>query len=218
MSKIAVITGYGPGLGSALKKRFEQEDYHVVPVSRSSAVTADLTDSASAHNAFEQINEQYGCPDIVIHNVAELIRGEFLSLSDSDFEQAWRSTVLSAVNVCQAVLPEMLNRQTGTIILTGATASTRGGARFAPFSSAKFALRGLAQSLAREFQKQGIHIVHPVLDGIIWSELSQQRFPGLKQKSCLEPEDIADIYYHLHTQKSSAWTHELDIRPRSENF
>jgi NAD(P)-dependent dehydrogenase (short-subunit alcohol dehydrogenase family) len=112
----------------------------------------------------------------------------------------------------------MQEQQAGTLILTGATASTRGSAGFGPFSSAKFALRGLAQSLAREFQPQGLHIIHPILDGIIWSALSQQRFPSIKPENCLQPDDLANIYWDLAHQAPSAWTHEIDIRPQSESF
>jgi NAD(P)-dependent dehydrogenase (short-subunit alcohol dehydrogenase family) len=112
----------------------------------------------------------------------------------------------------------MQKQRKGTLILTGATASTRGSAGFGPFASAKFALRGLAQSLAREFQPQGIHVVHPILDGIIWSGLSRQRFPNIKQENCLLPEDLAKTYWGLAHQAPSTWTHELDIRPQSESF
>ena len=218
MKKLLVITGYGPGLGEALKQRFEKDNYQVIGLSRHSDIAADLTEASQTQAAFEQITKQYGTPDVVIHNVAELVRGPFTKLTANDFERAWKSIVLSAINVGHAAIPSMVEQQSGCLILTGATASTRGGKGFAPFSSAKFALRGLAQSLAREFQPQGLHVIHTILDGIIWSDLSRNRFPSIEQKNCLQPEDIADIYYDLAHQKSSAWTHELDIRPQSESF
>lgn len=218
MQQRLVITGYGPGLGEALKQQFETNDYQVIGLSRSSEISADLTDTESTQAAFGEVKQTYGAPTVLVHNVAELVRGEFEALSSNDFERAWRSIVLSAVNVCHSVIPMMLAQGQGTIILTGATASTRGSAGFAPFSSAKFALRGLAQSLAREFQSQGIHIVHTVLDGIIWSDLSRQRFPSIEQQNCLLPEDIAQVYYDLVQQKPSTWSHELDLRPQSERF
>lgn len=214
-----MITGYGPGLGEAIKCRFKQDNYQVTTFSRSSAdYRVDLTDSEKSKAGIEQAIERYGAPDTVVHNVSELIRGPFLALTSNDFEQAWQSIVLSAINVSQAVIPAMQAEGKGTLILSGATASTRGSAGFAPFSSAKFALRGLAQSLAREFQPQGIHVVHPLLDGIIWSELSLKRFPTLKQEACLHAHDLANIYWDLAHQAASAWTHELDIRPQSETF
>ena len=219
MKPLAIITGYGHGFGRALNERFEKDGYQSIGVARSSGeFQADLTDPKQTHTVINEIIKQYGKPKVVIHNAAELIRGDFLELEASDFEQAWRSSVLTAINVSQAVIPFMQEHETSTLILTGATASNRGSSGFSSFSSAKFALRGLAQSLAREFQRQGIHIVHPIIDGIIWSERSQQRFPNLKQENCLESESLANIYWDLAHQSHSAWTHELDIRPQSETF
>lgn len=219
MKPLAIITGYGHGFGRALNERFEKDGYQSIGVARSSGeFQADLADPKQTHTVINEIIKQYGKPKVVIHNAAELIRGDFLELEASDFEQAWRSSVLTAINVSQAVIPFMQEHETSTLILTGATASNRGSSGFSSFSSAKFALRGLAQSLAREFQRQGIHIVHPIIDGIIWSERSQQRFPNLKQENCLESESLANIYWDLAHQSPSAWTHELDIRPQSETF
>jgi len=210
MKPLAIITGYGPGLGHALQS---------IGIARSSGdFQADLTDSKQTHTVINEIIKQHGKPKVVIHNAAELIRGKFLELEASDFELAWRNSVLSAINISQAVIPFMREHSASTLILTGATASIRGGVGFSPFSSAKFALRGLAQSLAREFQPQGLHIVHPVIDGIIWSELSRQRFPNLLEENCLKSESLANIYWDLAHQTASAWTHELDIRPQSETF
>ncbi len=219
MQPHVIIAGYGQGFGQALVKRFKQNQYHVTTIARSQGdIQADLTDPAQTQQAIAQAISQYGAPSIVIHNVATLIRGPFLELDANDFEQAWSTIVLSAVNVSQAVIPAMLANQSGCIILSGATASTRGSANFAPFASAKFALRGLAQSLAREYQSQGLHIIHPILDGIIWSDLSQSRFPTLKQENCLQCDDLAERYWELAHQAPSSWTHELDIRPQSESF
>jgi len=219
MKPSVIITGYGPGLGEALKQRFERGGFQTIGIARSSGdFHADLTDPQQTNTVIKAVIKQHGTPRVVIHNVAELIRGKFLDLDAGDFERAWRSIVLTAINVSQTVIPAMQDQQAGTLILTGATASTRGGARFGPFSSAKFALRGLAQSLAREFQAQGLHIIHPILDGIIWSELSQRRFPSLKPESCLHCDDLANIYWDLAQQAPSAWTHEIDIRPQSEPF
>lgn len=219
MTPHLIITGYAAGLGEALKQQFESQGYHVSGIARTQGnYQADLTDPQQTQAAIVQAAQDHGAPQAVIHNVAELIRGPFLELDAQDFEQAWRSGVLSAINVSQSVLPMMQNQGSGTLILTGATASTRGSANFGPFSSAKFALRGLAQSLAREFQPKGIHVVHPILDGIIWSELSRTRFPSIKQENCLQPEDLAQVYWNLTQQPASTWTHEIDIRPQSESF
>ena len=117
----------------------------------------------------------------------------------------------------QAALPSMLSRGGGTIIFTGATASIKASAHFAAFAAAKFALRGLAQSLTREFGPHGVHVVHAIIDGIIWGPQSQQRF-NVKRENCLEPEAIAKIYLQLIEQPSCAWTNEFDLRPSVEKF
>jgi NAD(P)-dependent dehydrogenase (short-subunit alcohol dehydrogenase family) len=214
-----IIAGYGPGLGQAIKELFEKNGYHVTSLARSTEqYPVDLSNAKQTKVVIRKAIAEHGPPDTVIHNVAVLIKGKFLNLDAADFEQAWRSIVLSAVNISHAVIPAMQAQGKGTLILTGATASMRGSSGFSPFSSAKFALRGLAQSLAREFQPHGIHVVHPVIDGIIWSELSLARFPNIKQENCLQPEELAKTYWDLAHQSPSAWTHELDIRPSSEHF
>jgi len=100
----------------------------------------------------------------------------------------------------------------------GATGSLRGGRRSAAFASSKFALRGLAQSLAREFSPAGIHIAHVVLDGLIWSEQTRARFAVAEQRACMSPQALAAAYLSLIEQDRSTWTHELDLRPWSEPF
>ncbi|MFD2176755.1 SDR family NAD(P)-dependent oxidoreductase [Veronia pacifica] len=217
--KLAVITGYGAGLGKALKERFEMEGYTVLGIARHGGdFEADLTDPDATDRVFAEITKHYGTPEIVIHNVAHLGRGQLESLTADDFEQTWKTTTLSAFNVAKSAIPAMAALHRGTVIFTGATASTKGGKGFSPFASAKFALRGLAQSLAREFQPNGIHIAHVILDGIIWSEVSLKRFPNLQIENALLPKDIAEVYLNLVKQPKSTWSHELDLRPQNEAF
>jgi len=111
----------------------------------------------------------------------------------------------------------MVKEGQGTIIASGATASIKGGARFSAFAPAKFALRGLIQSIAREYQSQGIHAVHVLLDGIVDTEQSRA-LHSMDPANMMSPHDIAQLYLTLTEQPSSVWTHELDVRPQSENF
>lgn len=227
---LLLIAGYGEGLGAALAQRFVAHDYRVVGLSRTGMTTAavagdqvihrqvDVADAAAFGHAWAEIRNLYGAPAAVIHNAAEFIVGPFSEQTPARFEQAWRSMVLSAVIVAQATFPAMIAAGGGSFLISGATASVRGGAGFAPFASAKFALRGLAQSWAREFQGQGIHVVHVILDGIIGSARSTKRRPDLTAEQVLDPVAIADIYRVLVEQPPSAWTHELDLRPRTERF
>lgn len=224
---LLVIAGYGDGLGQSLARRFLDGGFHVAGIARTGPAqplsevhlyTADLADPEASVEVLRAIEGDFGSPAVLVHNAATLVRGSFLEVRAPDFEQAWRSNVLTAFNTCQAALPGMLKRGTGTLILSGATASLRGGARFAPFASAKFALRGLAQSLAREYQGQGLHVAHVVLDGILWSARSRARFPDLVRERCLDPDAVAETYWQLAHQPASAWTQELDLRPKTESF
>ncbi|MDE2342579.1 MAG: SDR family NAD(P)-dependent oxidoreductase [Betaproteobacteria bacterium] len=224
---LLVIAGFGDGLGLSLARRFLDGGFEVAGIARTGpgqsmpGVTlyrADLADPEAAAQALRTIEADFGSPAVLVHNAAALVRGPFLELQAADFEQAWRSNVLTAFNTCRAAIPAMLRRGGGTLILSGATASLRGGARFAPFASAKFALRGLAQSLAREFQGQGVHVAHVVLDGILWSARSRSRFPDLLAEGCLNPDAVAETYWQLAHQPASAWTLELDLRPMTESF
>ena len=141
----------------------------------------------------------------------------FLELAAADFESSWRAGVVSAAAAARAVLPGMLRERSGTILLTGATASLRGSANFAAFAVAKFGLRALAQSLAREYQPQGIHVAHVVLDGVLRGSGSAARFQ-LGDDRTLDPAAVARTYRQLAEQPRSAWTHELELRPASEKF
>lgn len=222
---LLLIAGYGGGLGAALADRFAARGFCVVGLCRSGSpkqksatiISADLTDAADTARAWDEVR-LHGVPQIVVHNAVQLVTGPFLEQTPAGFRDAWESAVLSAVHVAQLAFPSMVAAGGGTFLVSGATASIRGGARFAPFASAKFALRGLAQALAREFQPQGIHVVHVILDGIVWSERSRQRRPELSAAECLDPLAIADVYYELYRQSPSAWTHEIDLRPQSERF
>ena len=160
----------------------------------------------------------YGGIDIIIHNVASLSRGLLNDIDAPEFELSWRYNTLSAFSFIKHPLPTMLDRGEGKLFFTGATASVRGSADFGSFASAKFALRGMLQSLAREVHPKGIHVAYLSLDGILWSELSREHFPSLTKEQAILPEEIAETYLMPANQKSSAWSHELDIRPPGENF
>ena len=214
-----VITGYGPGLGESLKSRFEKAGARVIGVSRNtSEYSADMTQAEEVIVVFDQIRQRHAHIDLVIHTVARLSRGLLIDVDATEFELSWRYNTLAAFNLARAVLPTMLERGQGELFFTGVTASIRGGAGFAPFASAKFALRRMLQSLAREVQPHGIHVAHLVLDGILWSAISRQRFPSLTKSQAILPDDLAETYLMLARQAPSAWTHEIDLRPSGESF
>jgi short-subunit dehydrogenase len=125
--------------------------------------------------------------------------------------------VYSAFNAMKIVIPMMVKQGHGTIIVSGATASLRAGANFSAFASAKFALRGLTQSVAREYQKQGVHVAHVILDGILDTRKSRE-LHAMDPADMMSTYDVAEAYMQIIKQKPSAWTHELDLRPKNETF
>lgn len=231
--KIGVIAGIGPGLGAALCRELAAAGYRVAGLARSEgagaalsaelgedrflAVRCDLADAAGVDAAIGAVEARFGRPDLYIHNAARFHRQPFLETDPRVFASVWEGQLLGAVHGAQRVLPAMLERASGGLLFIGATASVKAGAGFSAFASAKFALRGLAQSLARELGPRGIHVAHLLIDGVIWGARARDEF-GLTQAQCLAPEAVARTSVHLMGQDPSAWTHEIDIRPDRETF
>ncbi len=227
---VALIAGVAPGLGESLARRFDAEGYQVVGMARSnrmqdrlsnlegySHIECDLTDADAVSDKINEIEKTLGTINVAVCNAHKLHIASFLETKTEDLEAVWQNTCFSAMTVAKAVIPSMQANKAGTIIFTGATAGFRGGAKFSAFASAKFALRGFAQALAREFQPQGIHVVHAVLDGLLWEEQTVERF-NPPQEKCLDPDAVAEAYMGLVLQDQSVWTHEIDFRPFTENF
>lgn len=230
----ALVTGVGPGLGASICRRLVSAGFSVAALARSSAYGARLADDVAQSNRFrfyacdvtksdsvnaaaDEARSTLGEFSVLVHNASTIHIASFMETTAQQFEDLWRVTCLGAVNSAQAVLPDLLTRKSSAMIFTGATASLRGGASFSAFASAKFALRGLSQSLAREFGPKGVHVAHVNVDGLIWSAGARDRFDA-KEDECLQPDAIADQYLSLIDQDRSAWTQELDLRPYSESF
>lgn len=220
---LAIVAGAGAGLGQALVRNFRQNGYDAFGLNRSvppgaeATRAVDLTDAAETGRALTELISANGAPKLVVHNTARLVISDFESTSNADFEAAWQAMVLSAVNLARAVLPAMVESGGGTFIVSGATASLRGGKNFSAFASAKAGLRALTQSLAREYGPKGVHVAHVILDGIIDTSASRG-LHGMDPDRMMKPEDIAATYLALANQPKSTWTHELDLRPRGEAF
>ena len=226
----AIIIGVGPGLGAALVERCAREGLAVTAGARNAArlrglldqrglkqataITCDVTDAASVGDLFAQAIEADGAPSLVVFNASGFARGSILDLTASQVEAAWQVGCLGGFHVGQEAAKAMAPHGRGSILFTGATASLRGGAGFAPFAIAKFGLRALAQSLARELGPQGIHVAHILIDG----QIGHPEAGAGDGDTKLQPAAIADAYWHLHRQPRSAWTQELDLRPWAEKF
>jgi NAD(P)-dependent dehydrogenase (short-subunit alcohol dehydrogenase family) len=229
---LLLITGIADGFGASLATRFAASGHDVLGLSRSAAASeridalvrqqggsyahrpCDITQPKQVAAALGQDSDRVA---VFVHNAHSLVIGTSADTTLDEFEHAWRVACFGAMTVARLVLPAMTARRNGTIIFTGATASRRAGAAFSAFASAKFALRGLAQSLARECGPKGIHVAHMVIDGLIDAAQTQQRFGG-SQTMRIDPDGIAQTYLEIARQHPSAWTHELDLRPHGERF
>lgn len=221
---LAIVAGAGAGLGQSLLSRFEAGGFHAVGLGRTRPDTSvgdfhtlDLADATAVPAKIAEIIAKFGPPKIVVHNTVELVIAPFAETTLDDYQRTWTSMVQTAILLGQSTLQPMTRAGGGTFIVSGATASLRGGAKFSAFASAKFALRGLTQSLAREYQPAGVHVCHAILDGIIDTARSRG-LHSLDPAKMMKPEAIAAVYWQLAHQPKSTWTHELDLRPSSESF
>jgi NAD(P)-dependent dehydrogenase (short-subunit alcohol dehydrogenase family) len=229
---LLLITGIAEGLGAEIARTFARAGHDVVGLSRADRCAAQIRQSVEQHDGCYMhvvcdvtspgkvaaaLAPYAGRIGVLVHNASTLLINPFEKTTAIDFEYVWRVTCLGAMLSAQSVIPHMAARGKGTIIFSGATASIRGSANFSAFSSAKFALRGLAQSLAREFGPKGVHVAHLVLDGLIDAAQTDQRF-GASPTGRMSPPAIAQVFLDLSTQHPSAWTHEMDLRPFSERF
>lgn len=225
MAASAVVVGVGPGLGLALASAFSHEGYAVVAAARNATkvvessgdgritpVDCDATDPDQVEALFERAS-RIGALRVAIFNAGTFERGTVADTDPAQFERCWRVGAFGGFLVGRAAARRMLQEGQGTILFTGATASLRGGAGFVNLASPKFALRAVAQSMARELGPKGIHVAHVIIDG-------QIRSAGADDSSDtrLDPVGIAQAYVALHRQQRSAWTQELDLRPWSEKF
>lgn len=235
-SPVAVVTGVGPGLGGALVRRFARGSYAVAMMARSRefidrlgaelkaegahalAISADMTDAGQVNSAFAAARAELGPIDVLLYNAGSAAWGNVTEISPEQFEQAWRVNAFGAFVSAKAAVPDMIERGSGAILFTGATAGVKAGPKSVAFGPAKFAMRGLTQSLARDLGPRGIHVAWVNVDGIIDIPRVRARMPNLKDEDLLKPTAIAETYWHLAHQDRSAWTMELEVRPFKEKF
>ena len=224
----ALIVGAGSGLSASLARAFTREGMRVALAARDTGKLQDLARETGARayacdaaqreavEALFAALDEAGAPDVVVYNASRRARGPVAELDPAEVEQAIAVTAFGGFLVAQAAVRRMLKRGRGAILFTGASASVKGYAQSAPFAMGKFALRGLAQSMARELAPRGIHVAHVVIDGGIRS--ARRTEPADKPDSLLDPDAIAETYVHLLRQPRSAWTWEIELRPWVENF
>src|SRR5215469_11008680 len=233
--KVCAVIGVGEGLGKALAIRFAA-GYKVALIARSAGVidataaeikagggeaipiSSDATIEADIAAAHERIKRQLGPIEVLIYNGGRRPMGRLIDTTPQVFEETWRVHTLGAFLWARQVVPDMLARGRGTILITGATAGIRPWPTSAGFAPAKFAVRGLAQVMSRDLHPQGIHVAYVNVDGGIDMPLLRKLRPDAKDENLLKPAAIADAFWYLAQQDRSVWSHELDVRPFTEKF
>ncbi len=229
-NETALIVGAGSGLSASLARLLAKEGFKVALAARDTAklaalaqetgalpIACDAADAAQVERAFAAVEAKWGAPGFVIYNASYRTRGPFVELVASEVERTIAVCAFAGFLVAQAAAKRMLARGAGAIFFTGASASVKGYANSAPFAMGKFALRGLAQSMARELAPKNIHVAHFVIDGGIRAA-DDAREAGRGEDGMLLPDEIAKSYLAVYRQHRSAWSWELELRPWVEKF
>ena len=237
---VVVVMGAGNATGSAVARRFASEGYTACVSRRNEeklqpliqsieeaggqarAFGADARKEEQVQAMFRTVEEEIGPIEVCVFNVGGNVKFPLEETTSRVYYKVWEMGCFAGFLTGREAVRYMKPRGRGTILFTGATASIRGASGFAAFSGAKFGLRSLAQSMAREFGPLGIHVAHVIIDGAIDTEWIEELFPETyakkKDDGILNPEEIAEVYWQLHLQKRSAWTQEMDLRPWMEPF
>ena len=229
-SETALIVGAGSGLSASLARLLATEGFRVALAAREAgklqlladevrgmALKCDATELAQVEQAFSAVEAKWGVPDLVVYNASYRVRGPLVELDPKEVERTLAVSAFAGFLVGQAAAKRMLARGSGAVFFTGASASVKGYANSAPFAMGKFALRGLAQSMARELAPKNIHVAHFVIDGGIRAPVDT-RAAERAQDGMLLPDEIAKSYLHVYRQHRSAWSWELELRPWTEKF
>jgi NAD(P)-dependent dehydrogenase (short-subunit alcohol dehydrogenase family) len=227
--RTALIVGVGGGLSASVARTFAKTGMKIALAARrvadlatlakevgGEAFACDATKRGDVVRLFGEVERAFGAPDVVVYNASYRTRGALIELDPAEVEKTVAVSAFGGFLVAQEAVKRMLPHKRGAILFTGASASVKGYAHSAPFAMGKFALRGLAQSMARELSPQGIHIAHVVIDGGIRS--ASRAEPPDKPDSMLDPDAIAQTYLHLLQQQRSAWAWEIELRPWVERF
>src|SRR5215471_16995423 len=240
---VALLVGAGDAIGAAAARRFAAGGYSVCIARRSAgkshslvqdvvssggsahAVSTDVRNEEGVQALFAQIEAELGPIEVCLFNAGANVKSPLIDTSGRLFFKAWELACYAGFLTGREAARYMVPRGHGTILFTGATASVRGGSGFAAFAAAKFGLRALAQSMARELARKNIHVAHLIIDGAIDSEAIRGRLsaatgamPDLAPDSLIQTSSVAEAYWALHNQSRDGWTHELDIRPYSERW
>ncbi len=242
MKPVCLVIGAGDDTGAAIARAFARQGMTACLMRRprhtealealarsirddgydAAAFPADARDEDAMIALFDQIEADIGPIEVAVFNIGANVRFSITQMTGQVYRKVWEMAAFAGFLTGREAAKRMLIRGRGTILFTGATASLRGNTGFSAFAGAKFALRALAQSMARELGPQNIHVAHIIIDGAIDSNFIRENVPDVDARrvsdGILSPDDIAQNYVMLHNQPRTAWTHEMDLRPWSETF
>ncbi|QQX86608.1 SDR family NAD(P)-dependent oxidoreductase [Cupriavidus necator] len=231
-SKLAVVTGVGPGTGTSLVRRLVAGGYQVAMIARnaerlagiarelpgSHVYSADVTNESQLDAALDRIQGELGHPLVLVHNAVGGAFGNFLEIDPKTLEANFRTNVMAFLHLARRLAPAMVEAGHGAIVATGNTSALRGKSQFAGFAPTKAAQRILAESMARELGKQGVHVAYIVIDAVIDLEWTRKRAPDAPDDFFIRPDDIADEVWHVIHQPKSAWSFNVELRPFGEHW
>lgn len=232
MRKICLITGVGPGTGSALVRRFAEGGYAVAMLARTASrldeldktidnahtYTCDVSDSATLTSTYNQVKNDLGAPSVIVHNAVGAELGTYMDINPDKLRQAFEINTMALLYLARLATPDMLSEGFGAIICTGNTSAYRGKAAFAGFAPSKAAQRILLESIAREAGPKGIHAAYVAIDAVIDVPWTREAFADRPDEFFCQPADIADECYRIAHQPSTAWSSESVIRPFGESW
>ena len=229
---VCIVSGVGPGTGTALSRRFAEGGYHIAMLARSAerlasleseipgatAFVCDVADEAAVNSTVAAITQRFGPPSVLIHNAVGGSFGTFLDIDPADLERNFRVNTMGLLYLARAVAPAMVAAGTGSIVVTGNTSALRGKPMFAGFAPTKAAQRILAQSMARTLGPQGVHVAYVVIDAVIDVPWTRARFSDKPDEFFIKPAAIAQTVWHVAHQDRSAWSFDVELRPFGEDW
>jgi NAD(P)-dependent dehydrogenase (short-subunit alcohol dehydrogenase family) len=230
--KRALVTGVGPGTGTAVVRRFAEGGYDVAMLARSEdrlrqieqeighakAYPVDVSDTASFDQTLDRILSEFGPPEVAIHNAVGGAFGNFMQIDPGKLQQNFQVNVMALLHLARRVAPAMIEAGMGAIVATGNTSALRGKSNFAGFAPTKAAQRILAEAIARELGPKGIHVAYVVIDAVIDVPWTRAARPDAPDDFFIQPTDIADEIWHVVHQPRSAWSFNVEIRPFKESW
>jgi NAD(P)-dependent dehydrogenase (short-subunit alcohol dehydrogenase family) len=229
---IAVVTGVGPGTGSAIVRRFVDGGFRVIALARSAdrigalaeelfdthAMPCDVSDRGQVASVLADVRKLYGVPSVLVHNAVGGGWGSFLEIDPEMLAKNFQVNVMGLLYLARELAPAMIEAGEGAILVTGNTSSIRGRANFAGFAPTKAAQRILAESIARDLGPRGIHVAYVLIDAVIDVPKMRQRMPEAKDEFFIKPSAIAEELWHLYRQDRSAWSFLTELRPFGEKW